>query len=200
MQIAIDTRTVEKDDLFRICVGRIACSMGARLPWVIKLRTQQPLMARIRRFYSVRLFHARARLDVPTYESTNVQRQLDDASTEILGRTVAWGMLEKAASLVRAGMQLVAQSLVLLQVLRGQRDGLLLAALTMTSQSVSWIKTFNVFQPSRGTLSTRPAHMMAAQGRCFSVGGDDDEPGLYQDGGMEASHERCLAPQGSRCW
>ncbi|EJF60391.1 hypothetical protein DICSQDRAFT_162011 [Dichomitus squalens LYAD-421 SS1] len=154
MQVAIDTRTIDKDRLVQISAGRIACSLGLRLMLVIKFRIEEPLIARIRRYYGVRLFHARARLDVPTYETTSVQRQLDEVSSEAFGRTVAFETLQKAATFLRAGFQLTAQAFVLLQVLRGQRDGILLCALTLSSQGAQWVSAINAFQMARVWAAT----------------------------------------------
>ena len=152
MQIAIDTRTVDKEDLFRICAGRILSSLASRLMMALETWTRRPLTSRIRRHYSGHLFRARARLDLPTYESTSVQRQLDEASQEFFGRTVAWETLEKALVIVRTGMQLTAQTLVLWRVLRDQRDGVLLAFLTLSSQGAYWISTIGSFEPARGKV------------------------------------------------
>ncbi|KAI0779878.1 hypothetical protein C8Q74DRAFT_1456295 [Fomes fomentarius] len=154
MQIAIDTRTVEKVDLFRICTGRIICGLAVRLMYAVETSTRRPLTARIKRYYSIVLFHARARLDLPTYESTSIQRQLDEASQDTFNRTVAWETLDTVLIISRAGMQLVAQTFVLWEVLRGQRDGVLLAFLTLSSQGTYWLSSIGSFQPARVWAAT----------------------------------------------
>ena len=90
MQVAINTRTVDASHLLYVSAARIACDLGWHAMVVLARRIEVPLTARIRQWYGVRLFHARARLDLPTYETTNVQRQLDDVSPEFAGRTVAF--------------------------------------------------------------------------------------------------------------
>ena len=151
MQVAIDTRTVDKDQLLRICVGRIACSLATRVLWALDSRhITRPLQIRIRRLYDVRLFRARARLDLPTYEATSVQRQLDAASSEIAGRSVAFETLAMGLTLLRASVQLFAQVFVLVRVLHAQRDGILLAGLTLSSQSIQWLSTMQRYDGARG--------------------------------------------------
>ena len=153
MRVAIETRTVDKDELFRICASRIACDVAIHILSVISTHViRHPLQSRILRWYDVRLFQARARLDVPTYETTNVQRQLDDASSINYGQSVAFQTLQMAVRITRTLAQLGAQVLVLLRVLSGQPDGILLAVLTITSQTVHWISAMKLFEPSRGTF------------------------------------------------
>ena len=151
MQVAIDSRTVDASHLLYVSAGRIACSLGRRAMMVLAYRIQEPLAARIRRWYGVRLFHARARLDLPTYETTNVQRQLDSVSgPEFGGSTVAFVTLETAATFIRAGTQVVAQCFALLRVLGGHRDGFLLCAITLLCMGGRWLSEFSTFQPARG--------------------------------------------------
>ena len=155
MQIAIDTRTVDKDRLFRICVGRISCSVVGHLISTLNTHVvQQPLKTRIRRWYDVRLFRARARLDVPTYETTSVQRQLDEVSASgAFGRGLAQETIEMIVNTLRAMIQICTQVLVLMNVLGNQRDGMLLAGLTLSSQTVHWMSALRVFEPARGAYT-----------------------------------------------
>ena len=154
MQVAIDTRTVDANDLLHVAGGRIACSLAQRAMVILKFQLQGLLTVRIRQWYGVRLFHARARLDLPTYEGTDVQRQLDAVSPASesagAGRTIAFETLETAATLVRSATQFVAQGVALVQVLGGHRDGVLLCVVTGLSNGTLWFSQLNAFQPTRG--------------------------------------------------
>ncbi|KAI0638774.1 P-loop containing nucleoside triphosphate hydrolase protein [Trametes polyzona] len=138
MQTAIDTRTVDKDHLFRICAGRIACTVGMHLVELLRGRVRSNLIWRIRQWVDELIFRARARLDVPTFETSSVQRQLEDVASEFFSGPVIWIVIETVSGTVRAATQTTAQVLVLAQALSAQRDGYLLAALTMTSQTLVW--------------------------------------------------------------
>ncbi len=200
MQIAIDTRTVEKDDLFRICAGRIICGLAVRLMYAVETWTRRPLTARIKRYYSVELFHARARLDLPTYESTSIQRQLDEASQDTFNRTVAWETLDTVLIISRAGMQLVAQTFVLWEVLREQRDGVLLAFLTLSSQGTYWLSSIGSFQPARGTAFSLPELNVRLTSGLISLGGDYDERRLCENGRLEACGACNHSQKRGGCW
>ncbi|KAI0743363.1 hypothetical protein C8Q80DRAFT_1106739 [Daedaleopsis nitida] len=154
LQVAIDTRTVDKTELLRICTARLACSLACRVLKIVMAQVQKPLIHRTRRRFEVLLFYARARLDLPTYESTNIRRQLDDASQEFLGRSVAWQALEKIVIVIRTGLQLTAQTAVLWEVLSHQRDGILLAILSLSSQGAYWLSTLGAFETARVWAAT----------------------------------------------
>ncbi|PIL33930.1 ATP-binding cassette transporter [Ganoderma sinense ZZ0214-1] len=156
VQVAIDTRTVDASHLLHVSAGRIMCSLAQRAMAILSFRVQEPLTARIGRWYGVRLFHARARLDLPTYETTNVQRQLDEVFPESdLGKIpVAFEALQTAAIFVRAGTQVLAQGFALMQVLGEHRDGLLLCVITGLSQGTMWFSQLNAMQPTRVWAAT----------------------------------------------
>ncbi|OJT07927.1 Lipid A export ATP-binding/permease protein MsbA [Trametes pubescens] len=139
MQIAIDTRTVDKDHLIRICTGRIACTIATHLIKFIQSRLRSILVWRIRQWSDAHIFRARARLDVPTYQLSSVQRQLDDITPTFYMAPVVWRTIEMLSGCVRAATQATAQVVVLVQTLGGQKDGYLLAGLTMSSQTMQWL-------------------------------------------------------------
>ena len=153
MEVAMDTHAVDKGEMLKICAGRMACAVVMHLLDMISCHIiRQPLTSRILRWYDVRLFQARARLDLPTYGFTNVQRQLDDASSINLGRSVAYQTLQTAVSVVKTIAQMVAQAIILGRVLGRQRDGTLPATLAISSQVVHWMSVYRVLEPSRGEL------------------------------------------------
>ncbi|KAH9891331.1 P-loop containing nucleoside triphosphate hydrolase protein [Cubamyces lactineus] len=140
MQTAIDTRTVDNDRLLHICTARIACTIASRLLATLNSRIEHSLLWRIRKFYGAHLFRARARLDVPTSETPSIQRQLDDVEQPSpFMRPVAWETLNMIVGFVRAGMQASTQVFVLAQTLSAQRDGWLLAGLTMSAKTLHWL-------------------------------------------------------------
>ncbi len=155
--MAIDTRAVDKSRLFHVCMGRIVCSVVSMLLARARRRVETPLNARIRRWYALHSFRARARLDLPTYGQSAVQRQLSDASENMWGQTVVWQTLELVTDIVSAAAQLLASVVVLLQVLTasGQSDGVVLAGLTLFAETSYWLAQFNVFQRARGAWSRR---------------------------------------------
>ncbi|CDO69837.1 hypothetical protein BN946_scf184803.g35 [Trametes cinnabarina] len=142
LQTAIDTRTVDKDLLFRICLGRIACSVGRRLLNYTRQELRLPLSRRLKQQYTVYLFHARARLDLPTFEDPMVQRQLEEASST--SGSIAWDTLTMASGIISTALQVVSQISVLAKVLGAHDDGLLLAVLSFASTWTDWMSRWNV--------------------------------------------------------
>ncbi|KAI0716195.1 P-loop containing nucleoside triphosphate hydrolase protein, partial [Cerioporus squamosus] len=129
----IETRQVDADQLFRICAGRVGCSVARRLLNHALNEIKGPLSRRLKAQYSLHIFRARARLDLPTYEDPLVQRQLDEASST--SGSIAYDSVMMAGNIVS----------VVAQVLGGQRDGLLLAILCFATSMSDWMKRWNVF-------------------------------------------------------
>ena len=150
MEGAVATRTVDTELLLGICAGRIACTIASMVLGHVRERAQKKLNARIRRWYALHSFHARARLDLPTYAQSSVQRQVSDASDNMWGQTVVWQTLELATDIVSAATQLVASSAVLFQVLKDQPDGAVLATLTLFGETYYWLSQFKAFRTARG--------------------------------------------------
>ncbi|OBZ79064.1 hypothetical protein A0H81_00117 [Grifola frondosa] len=144
LQVAIDTRTVDKELLLRISLGRIACTVLKRVLSSVRARLSYPLSIRVKQQYSIHLFHARARLDLPTFEDSAVQRQLEDASNSS-GNGFAWDSLQMAIHIITAAVEVVSQVGVLASVLRDQRDGLLLAIISCSASAFDWFKTQGAF-------------------------------------------------------
>ncbi|KAI8983177.1 P-loop containing nucleoside triphosphate hydrolase protein [Trametes punicea] len=142
LQTAIDTRTVDKDILFRICLGRIACTIGQRLLSHARQELRQPLSRRLKQQYSLHLFQARARLDLPTFEDPLVRRQLEEASST--SGSIAWDTLVMASGIASTAIQVVSQVSVLARVLGAQQDGVLLAILSFSASLSDWVTRWNV--------------------------------------------------------
>ncbi|TFK85028.1 P-loop containing nucleoside triphosphate hydrolase protein [Polyporus arcularius HHB13444] len=148
-QTAVETRTVDKERLLRIAAGRIACTTAGFFFERIQRTVEKPLNAHIRRWWALHCFHAYARLDYPTYNKTEVKRQLQDTTDDYYGQSVVWRTLELVTDIVSIITRLVAQTLVLVQVLRGQPDGPLLAVLTLSAEVVVYAARMPVFQSAR---------------------------------------------------
>ncbi|KAI0935711.1 hypothetical protein AcW1_000157 [Taiwanofungus camphoratus] len=149
VQVAIDTRTVDKDFLLRISLGRMGCAIANRLLSYAKSRIAYPLRARLKQHYSVHLFYARARLDLPTFEDPAVQRQLEEASSSS-SSGIAWDTFTMASAVSTMAIQIVSQISVLMDVLKGQPDGPLLAAISLSQSIFEWFHTNKVYGPTAG--------------------------------------------------
>ncbi|KAJ6498112.1 P-loop containing nucleoside triphosphate hydrolase protein [Mycena vitilis] len=129
VQNAVEHRTVDRNLLLQVAASRLICSAVSRLLQHAQTRLYKPLNERIRQHYAIQTFHARARLDVPTYADSGVQRQLDNSTTS--SRTsIAWNNVLTTLHLVSTAVELVSQFSVLFNMLRDQRDGTLLATLS----------------------------------------------------------------------
>ncbi|KAI0820602.1 P-loop containing nucleoside triphosphate hydrolase protein [Trametes gibbosa] len=117
MQVAIDTRTVDKDHLVFVCAGRIACTIASHLVEFARSRVRSSLVWRI----------------------SSVQRQLDDITPSSFTSPVVWNTIEMVSGFLRAAMQATSQVAVLAHTLRGQTDGYLLAGLTMSAHTLQWL-------------------------------------------------------------
>lgn len=150
MEVAIETRTIDTHQLLLICGGRLACTFAHIVLYNILTKAENTLNARIRRWFSLHQFRAYARLDQPTFGRTEVQSQLSASSDDHFGRTVVWQTLKMVMEIVSTTAQLGAESFVLLNALRGQSDGLLLAVVTMISETVPLLTQFDVFSTATG--------------------------------------------------
>ncbi|KAJ7051170.1 P-loop containing nucleoside triphosphate hydrolase protein [Mycena amicta] len=128
VQDAVERRSIDRNILFKVAGSRLGCSMAARFLSYGANRLHRPLNERIRQYYSVQSFSARARLDVPTYSDASVLRQLDQSQTS--SRTsLAWNSVVETLRVFSTVVELVSQFSVLITMLHDQRDGVLLATL-----------------------------------------------------------------------
>jgi hypothetical protein len=129
VQNAVEQRSVDRRDLFKVALSRLVCAAISRLLTHAGLLLYRPLNDRIKQHYALQTFQARARLDVPTYADSAVQRQLDESTTS--SRTsIAWNSVLSTLHLLSTAIELVTQFSVLFNMLRDQRDGPLLATLS----------------------------------------------------------------------
>ncbi|RPD56247.1 P-loop containing nucleoside triphosphate hydrolase protein [Lentinus tigrinus ALCF2SS1-7] len=157
-QMAIETRTVDKERLIRIAAGRLTCTVASFFLDQIRAKVERPLNAHIRRWWALHCFHAYARLDHPTYNKTEVKRQLQDTTDDYYGQSVIWRTIELASDIVSIVTRLVAQTLVLVQVLHGQPDGPLLAVLTLFAQVLVCAADMPILRSTRIWLAKTVDH------------------------------------------
>ena len=120
-------------------LGTLGCKLVERVLEHARSLVTFPLRARLNSHYTVRIFEARARLDVPTFDDPASQRQLDSASS-VNGQGVAWGTISMVSSLVSTFLKIVTQVSVLAEVLKHQPDGLLLAILCVAPSMTDYLK------------------------------------------------------------
>ncbi|KAI0267129.1 HlyB/MsbA family ABC transporter [Gloeopeniophorella convolvens] len=135
VQTAVDKRVVDAHLLLRIAGGRVLCSIVEHTLDYASRKLSTALNGRTKRFYSARIFHAMARLDVPTWDDPVVAAQID-ALVPRRRTTVAWTAIMAVVRVGSTALQLFSQTAVLLGVLRNQRDGLLLALLSFSSDAL----------------------------------------------------------------
>ncbi|CAL1697352.1 unnamed protein product [Somion occarium] len=148
VQKAVESRTVDRNLLMEVTFGAIVCKLITRLLQWIKGRLFWPLSSRLKQHFAVHLFHARARLDVPTFENESVQAQLESASSSVGGHSVAWTTLTMVTGIASTAIQLISQSSVLWHTLSNQMDGRMLAMVALI-QSISEVIRWQSQQPLR---------------------------------------------------
>ncbi|TDL28942.1 P-loop containing nucleoside triphosphate hydrolase protein [Rickenella mellea] len=143
---AMESRTVDRNLLFRVAASRTVCSILQRLSehWRYSLSTIA--QRRIKAHYQVHILESYARLDLPTFEDPVIQSQLSAAWGE--RAPVAWNAVQTVVTTAAMALRLVLQLSVLAAVLKGQRDGLILAFLTFLSPLMDWMKFRSYIHPS----------------------------------------------------
>ncbi|KAG1829492.1 P-loop containing nucleoside triphosphate hydrolase protein [Suillus variegatus] len=141
VETAIETRTVDTTVLIHVAIGRVACTVATRLLQYARSRIVIPINMSIKQFYAGHIFHSMARLDVPTFEDSAIQRQLESAWASPWGTSVAWETVQSSTNVVMTVIRLVSQISVLFTVLREQQDGPLLAILSFSQSIFQWYST-----------------------------------------------------------
>ncbi|KAF8554561.1 P-loop containing nucleoside triphosphate hydrolase protein [Imleria badia] len=138
VETAVEKRTVDTNVLLHVAAGRVVCTIVERLLQYSKYHISHPLNMTIKRFYSTHIFHAMARLDVPTFEDPAIQRQLEAAWSVSWRSSVAWDTVRMSSSVLSTVIRLLSQLSVLVTVLRHQQDGPLLALLSFSQSLFQW--------------------------------------------------------------
>lgn len=117
----------------------MGCAVLGRLLNHAKTTISYPLSKRLKQYYTVHLFHARARLDLPTFEDPAVQRQLEEASQSFSGSGVAWDTFSMVISAVSTAVHITSEVSMLAAVLKDQPDSTLLAAISLSQSVLDWV-------------------------------------------------------------
>ena len=117
----------------------MACAVLGRLLNHAKTTISYPLSKRLKQHYTVHLFYARARLDLPTFEDPAVQRQLEAASQSFSRSGLAWDTFSMVVSAVSTAIHITSEVSMLAAVLRDQPDGTLLATISLSQSVLDWI-------------------------------------------------------------
>lgn len=105
----------------------MVCSLATRTLRYAQQRIATPLHLHIKAYYSVHIFHAMARLDVPTFEDPAVQRQIELSLPKHAHSSTAFDAVTATTRVITTAIQLISQFMILLNVLKDQPDGPLLA-------------------------------------------------------------------------
>ena len=96
-----------------------------------------------------------SRLDVPTFDDPAIQRQLRQAvPTDHAHATIAFRAVTTTLRAFATVIQVLSQLSVLINLLKGQPDGILLAFLSFAHGFIQWIKTNKPFISASGSYST----------------------------------------------
>lgn len=136
--MAVEQRTVDKQTLFRVTSGRIACSIVDLILRHLSSLISRPLNSQIKQYYTVHMFSVLARMDVPTYDDPLIQRQLEQAFPTSSRHSVVWRTVVGCMHVVTTSVMLVSQLSVLFNVLKHQPDGPLFALLSFSQPFLKW--------------------------------------------------------------
>ena len=128
--------------------GRALCSATGHFLYYACSSLSTTLNRRCRQFYSSHIFHAVARLDVPTWEDPAVSAQIN-ALFPRQHYTISWDVILTTVDTVCAILRMFSQTAVLFGVLRGHKDGLLFAGLTFASNLVSYMNYSSYYKLPR---------------------------------------------------
>lgn len=195
VETAVEKRAVDRDVLLHVAAGRVACTIAERLLQYSKYHISHPLNLAIKQFYSTHIFHAMARLDLPTFEDPVVQRQLEGAWSTSWKSSVAWDTIRMTSNVLMTAIQLLSQLSVLISVLRNQQDGTLLALLTFSQSLFQW---FSRRHPGFGSLGAFSVSYVAfyrfnAQ-LVISVGCNNQRRGLHPNAGLQTCRGQSYTP------
>lgn len=143
VQTAVDHRTVDSNLLVTAISGTFISSIVLRLLHYSRRQITRPLHLRIKLFYSVHIFRAMVRLDVPTFDDPAIQHQLAQSFPKHSHTTIAFSAVTLTIRLISTALQLVSHIFVLARVLHNQPDGILLAVLYFSYSILQWSNTRN---------------------------------------------------------
>ncbi|KAH9060046.1 HlyB/MsbA family ABC transporter [Lactarius vividus] len=139
VQSAIDNRAVDTHFLFRVAGGRALCTAADHVLYYVLAEVSASLEARSQLFYSRRIFHSMARLDVPTWDDPAVSSHISALFAKFNDSdAVAWTAITTLTETGSAFLRMFSEAAVLFGVLQGQGDGSLLVLVSLVSDAVSF--------------------------------------------------------------
>ncbi|KAI9437631.1 HlyB/MsbA family ABC transporter [Lactarius indigo] len=139
VQSAIDNRTVDPRLLFWVAGGRALCTAAEHALSCASGGVTTALNARARQFYSGRIFHSMARLDVPTWDDPSVSSQIKALQPWMPGTgSVALTAIMTLVETGSAFLRMFSESAVLFRVLREQEDGSSLVLASLAGEALSY--------------------------------------------------------------
>ena len=145
---------MDTQQLFRVCAGRIACTIATMALQNISGRVNRTLNRRIRRWQASQVFAASARLDLPTFRLRSAQSRLTRLSTR--RQSFLWQAINKTLLIFSGGLRLGAQTFALTKALSGHREEQLLTWTTMGAESLVLFPYFFNFRRNTGELAQVP--------------------------------------------
>ncbi|KAG2743753.1 P-loop containing nucleoside triphosphate hydrolase protein [Suillus brevipes Sb2] len=140
VETAMETRTVNTTLLIHVVLGHLECKVTTRLLESIRSIVIIPMNIFIKQFYAEHLLHEAARLDLPTYEDSDIQRHFSSALSPS-GSGIAWKAIETSTIFATSVISVIFQLSVLFTVLREQQDGFLLMILGSSQTIFQWYST-----------------------------------------------------------
>jgi hypothetical protein len=129
------------------------------------------LNTRCKLYYSSHIFHATARLDVPTWDDPVVASQINALSSRS-SISVSWRAILTFVDMVSTFLTMFSQLAVLFGLLRRQKEGLLCAALKSASE-LAYYLNYSVaysFPRSRKAFISRSLHLRAGVDLPYQLG------------------------------
>ncbi|RPD64048.1 HlyB/MsbA family ABC transporter [Lentinus tigrinus ALCF2SS1-6] len=148
MEAALETGIVDSRRLLYVCAGRIGCTILSMVLRNVRTGAQRRLNRRIGRWFATQSFRAWARLDLPTFSSTQIQEQLIVSGSVSYGHATIWQMLQSLTEIASRCAQLGAQTFVLLNALKGHQGGAFLTLVTLASEILPFMLQFRAFSTS----------------------------------------------------
>jgi hypothetical protein len=135
---------VDAHFLVKIAGGRLLCAAAEQILETVSVKVSIALNWRIRRFYSVHVFHSVARLDVPTWDDPVIAAQIQNALPDSEdSNSIAWTAIKSVVQTVTIFVRLFSQTAVLVSVLHEQRDGFLLSLLSFSGVAFTCLDSTN---------------------------------------------------------
>jgi len=163
--------TFDTRSLLRVVCGRAFCSAAAHFLYYACYTLSSVLNRRSKVYYSSHVFHAVARLDLPTWDDPAVSSQIA-ALFPSSPLAVSWAVILTFVNTVCAVVRMCSQTAILFGVLRGQKDGFSFALLTFSSNLASYLNYSTTYPLSRSKVSftlTFFLHFLPVADRCLSA-------------------------------